>query len=95
MNSNIRERRLRIRRRDDVPHGQARVSPKAMEYLGIKDSVEVVVGGKRKFVFNALALDKVPENEVWCNADEMRELGIADNTIAAVRAPLSVRGVES
>ncbi len=87
-----RERRLRIRRREEVPRGQARLNPKAMECLGIKDKVEVVVGGKKRYIFRALASDSVPENEVWCNADELRELGVADNTIAAVRAPLAVGG---
>jgi len=84
----VRERRLRIRRRDGVPRGQARMNPRAMEYLGIRDRVEVVVGGKKKLLFTVLPLETVPENEVWCNADELRELGVADNTIAAVRAPL-------
>ena len=89
----VRERRLRIRRRDDVPRGQARMNPKAIEYLGIKDRVEVVIGGKKRFTFAVLPSDKVPENEVWCNADELKELGIADNTVAATRAPLSGGGV--
>lgn len=84
-----RERRLRVRRRDEVPRGQARLNPKAMEYLGIKDKVEVVVGGKKRYLFRAFASESVPENEVWCNADELKELGVADNTIAAVRAPLA------
>lgn len=85
-----RERRLRLKRKDAVPRGQARMNPKATEYLEIMDVVEVVVGGKRRFRFRVLALDVVPENEIWCNADELRELGIADNTIAAARAPLEV-----
>jgi hypothetical protein len=51
--------------------------------------VEVVVGGKKRYLFRAFASESVPENEVWCNADELKELGVADNTIAAVRAPLA------
>jgi len=88
----MRERRLRVRRREEVPRGQARMNPKAMEYLGIKDEVELVIGGKRRLVFRAVPFDSVPENEVWCNADELRELGVADNTVAATRAPLSRGG---
>jgi len=80
-----RERRLRLRRRDDVPEGQARMNPKAMEYLGIEDKIEVVVAGKKRYTFRVLPLDQVPENEVWCNADEMRMYGLADRTIATVR----------
>ena len=76
-----------------MPRDQARMNPKAMEYLGITDEVEVVVGGKKRYRFKVLPLDAVPENEVWCNTDQLKELGIADNTIAAVRAPLTQAGV--
>jgi len=87
-----RERRLRIRRREDVPPGQARMNPKAMEYLEITTRVEIAIAGKKRLLFNVLPLDSVPENEVWCNADDLRAEGVSDNTIAAVRAPL--RGEE-
>ena len=83
-----RERRLRIRRRPEVPEGQARMNPKAMEFLGINDTVEIVIAGKKRYRFRVVALDTVPENEVWCNEDQLRALGIADNSIATVRAPL-------
>lgn len=91
----VRERRLRVRRREEVPPGQARMNPRAMDYLGIKDRVEIVIGGKKRLVFRALGLDSVPENEVWCNADELRSRGVADNTVAAVRAPLATTGVRA
>ncbi|MEM1508960.1 MAG: hypothetical protein QXY49_05665 [Thermofilaceae archaeon] len=91
----IKERRLRIRRKDTVPQRQARMNPKAMEYLGIKDKIEVVIGGKKRLIFNVLAFDSVPESEVWCNSDELKDLGVADNTIAAVRAPMAIAGVEA
>jgi len=84
-----RERRLRIRRRPEVPSGQARMNPSAMNYLGITDRVEVVIAGKKRFHFRVLPLETVPENEVWCNEDDLRMYGIADNTVATVRAPLS------
>ncbi len=86
---------MRIRRKDTVPRQQARLNPKAMEYLGIKDKVEIVIGGKKRLIFSALALDSVPESEVWCNSDELKELGVADNTIAAVRAPITIAGVKA
>lgn len=65
------------------------MNPRAMEYLSIKDRVEIVIGGKRRFIFTVLPFERVPENEVWCNADELKELGVADNTIAATRTPLT------
>ncbi len=85
------EKRLRIRRMDEVPPGQARMNPKTMEYLGISDEVEVVIAGKKRLCFKVLSLDSVPENEVWCNTDELRSYGIADYTIATCRAPLEQR----
>jgi len=88
MQERIVEKRLRIRQRDDVDRGIAKLNPKTMEFLGIRDKVEVVIAGKKRLVFQALALDSIPENEVWANADELREHGIADRTIATVRRPL-------
>ncbi len=84
-----RERRLRIRRREDVPPGQARMHPDTMKELNIEDRVEVVIGGKKRLTFTVLGLDAVPRNEVWCNADDLRMFGVADNTIATVRRPLT------
>jgi len=86
----VRERRLRVRRRIDVEEGYAKLNPEIMRELGIVGSVEIVlVGGgsrERKYVFKALPNDSVPRGEVWCNEEEMRRLGVADNSIATVRA---------
>jgi hypothetical protein len=85
-----RERRLRIKRRVDVDEGSAKLNPEVMRELGITDKVEVVlVGGgsrERRYVFKALPNDSVPRGEVWCNEEELRRNGIADNSIATVRA---------
>ncbi len=83
------EKRLRLRQRDDVDRGTAKMNPNTMKYLGIEDEVEVVIAGKKRLRFKVLALDLVPENEVWANAQELRERGIADRTIATVRRPLT------
>jgi len=34
---------------------------------------------------NTMPLPDVPENEVWINTDEMKQLGLSDNSIATVR----------
>lgn len=87
----IRERRLRVRRSNDVEEGKAMLNPQTASELGIVDKVELVlVGGgsrERRYIMSAIANDKVPRGEVWCNAEEMRRYGIADNSIATVRAP--------
>ncbi|BDR92383.1 hypothetical protein [Vulcanisaeta souniana] len=85
-----RERRLRIRRRGDVDEGKVKMHPEVMRELEIRDKAEVVlVGGgsrERKYVFTVIPSDDVPKNEVWCNEEEMRRLGVADMSIATIRA---------
>lgn len=81
-----KERRLRLRRRDEVPEGKAYMNPSMMAELGISSAIEVVIAGKKKLYFQAQPNDKVPPNEVWCNTDELKMQGVADYTIATVRA---------
>ncbi|AKG39182.1 MAG: hypothetical protein ACP5II_05690 [Infirmifilum sp.] len=81
-----KERRLRIRRKDEVPEGKAYMNPSTMAELGITSEIEVVIAGKKKLHFSSQTFDKVPPNEVWCNTDELKTLGVADNTIATIRA---------
>lgn len=82
------EKRLRLRRRPEVPEGTARLNPRAMKYLGITDKVEIVIAGGKRLLLKALAFEQVPENEIWCNEDQLRSSGIADRTIATCRAPI-------
>ncbi len=88
----VKERRLRLRRRDDVIQGYAKMNPKTMEELQIENKIEVVIGGKKKLYFNVMSFEEVPFNEVWCNEDELRVNGIADYTIATVRAMIRKDG---
>ncbi len=84
------EKRLRVRRRTDVDEGKAKINPETIRELQIFDKVEIVVVGggsrERRYVFTVIPSEDVPKNEVWCNEEEMRRYGIADNTIATVRA---------
>ncbi len=82
------ERRLRLRRREEVGRGLAKMNPRMMEELGITTELEVVIAGKKRYRFRVLSDESVPEREVWCNEEELREYGIADNTVATCRAPL-------
>jgi hypothetical protein len=82
--SKVRERRVRLRW-SDVPPTKAKINPKLADELGIGDRLEVAVSGK-KFVFEAIRDEKVPEREVHVNENLMRSHGVSDNTIAAVRA---------
>jgi len=82
--SKVKERRVRLRWSDVNPQ-KAKINPKLADELGIGDKLEVAVSGKR-FVFEAIRDESVPEREVYVNENLMRSHGISDNTIAAVRA---------
>jgi hypothetical protein len=87
--SKVVERRLKLRKRDEVKEGTARINPKTAEFLGITDKLEVVLAGKKRYNFDVVVSDVVPVNEVWLNSEQMKRLGVADNTTATVRRPLA------
>ncbi len=82
----LREKRVRIRYDDDLDEEEARISSRLARELGIKEYLEIVVAGKKRFAFKAIIEDDVEENIVYVNGDLMEEHGIADNSIATVRA---------
>ena len=84
----VPERRLRVRRKDQVKSGRAHINPQTMKELRIGESVEIVLVGKRRFLFKAVADSTVPVKEVWINSEDGRIGGIADNSIATVRRPI-------
>jgi len=79
------EKRVRARRRDDVKKGECKINPKLASTLNISDYMDLIVAGKKRLVLKVILLDSVPENEVWCNLEELREQGIADNSIVTIR----------
>jgi len=83
------ERRLRVRRKDIVKTGKAHINPVTMRDLKITSRVEIVLVGKRRFTFDSVEDAAVPPNEVWINSDDAKANGIADNSIATVRAERS------
>jgi len=83
------ERRLKLRKKDEVKEGTARINPKTAEFLRITDKLEVVLAGKKRYNFDVVMSDAVSMNEVWLNSEQMKRLGIADNTTATVRRPLA------
>jgi hypothetical protein len=79
------EKRLRLRRRDETDKGIGKLNTATMKFLQITDKLEIVVAGKKKAEFKAISLPDIPENEIWANTDELKILGLADNSIATVR----------
>ena len=82
----LKEKRIRIRYDDELDEEEARISARLAKQLGIKDYLEIVVAGKKRFAFRAIIEDGVDENIVYVNGDLMEEHGIADNSIATVRS---------
>ncbi len=83
----IVEKRIRIKYDESLPENTARVSKELAKLIGISenDSIEIVVAGKKKFVFRALIVDDIESNTVYCYPEELRENGVADNSIATIR----------
>jgi len=79
-----------MRRKDDIEPGKAKMNPQMMENLDITDTIEVVVGGKRKCVLKVQGDERVPLREVWASYEELKSLGIADNSIATIRKPIKL-----
>ncbi len=86
MSSKLPERRLRLRRKIDIAPNVARINSKVMQELQIKDKIEVVIAGKRKLTLNVIPVDDIPVNEVHCSETTLQRSGIADNSIATIRA---------
>ena len=83
----IREKRIRIRYNESLPQGVVKISKKLAEMLNIKDGdlVDIVVAGRHKFVYKAVIEEGEGVNEVYCNPEELKERGVADNSIATIR----------
>lgn len=90
MATRLPERRLRLRRKTDVAPNAARMNPKVAQELQIKDKIDIVVAGKKKLELNVIPVDDVPPNEVHCNEATLARSGIADNSIATIRATQEV-----
>lgn len=84
------ERRLRVRRIPEIEPGTARMNPQMMSELQITGEIEVIIAGKRKCILEVKGDEKIPLREVWASAEEMKGLGIADNSIATIRRPLRI-----
>jgi hypothetical protein len=79
------EKRLRLRRRDEVDKGVGKINTQTCKFLQITSRMAIVVAGKKKLELTASPLSDTPENEVWVNTDEMKVQGLSDNSIATVR----------
>ncbi len=83
----LREKRIRIKYDESLPEGAAKIPKDLAKMLGINDGdkIEIVVAGKKKFVFTATIIDETGTNYVYVYPAELEEKGVADNSIATLR----------
>jgi hypothetical protein len=83
------ERRARLRSAEGVEEGVARLAPDVYETLDKPAEVEIVAPGgsshEKKRTFRAVLDEKVPSGEVHVSAEDLRALGVAENTVVTVR----------
>ncbi len=87
----LREKRIRIKYDETLDREKAKINPALAKELGITDLLEIVVAGRHRFVFRAIIDESVEDNRVYVNPELMEENGVADGSIATVRA---YRGTE-
>lgn len=80
-----KEKRLRIKYSENIKEGKAVINEKLAKELDIKDSLEVVVGGKKKLVLAAILSQDTPNDQILVNPLQAKSSGIADNSIATIR----------
>ncbi|MEM0122036.1 MAG: hypothetical protein QXG79_01395 [Saccharolobus sp.] len=80
-----KEKRVKIRKRNDVEKGFALISTKLAKELGITDNLELSVKGKR-LKLKAIIQEGVPDLEIWASPEDLVTLGIEDNSAITVRA---------
>jgi hypothetical protein len=83
------ERRARVRPAGEVEEGVAKLPPDIYEALDKPAEVEIVAPGgsshEKKKAFRAVPDEKVPSGEVHVSAEDLRALGVAENTVVTVR----------
>ena len=83
------ERRAKLRSAEGVEEGVARLAPDVYEALDKPAEVEIVAPGgsshEKKKTFRAVLDEKVPSGEVHVSAEDLRALGVAENTVVTVR----------
>ncbi len=82
----VTEKRIRLKYDYSLKPEEAKVHPTLAKELGIEDKLEIVVAGRHRFVFRAIVDEEAEPNRVHVNPDLMEEHGVADNSIATVRA---------
>ncbi|AAL64074.1 hypothetical protein [Pyrobaculum aerophilum] len=83
------ERRVKIKASEDVEDGVAKLPPDIHDALDKPAEVEIIAPGgsshEKKKVFRVVVSDKIPSGEIYVSPNELRALGVAENTVVTVR----------
>ncbi|MCX8166178.1 MAG: hypothetical protein N3D79_06305 [Acidilobaceae archaeon] len=82
----LREKRIRLKFDNNLDKNLVRINARLARALGIQDKVEIVVAARTRVVLQALVDENVEEERVYVNPAHFVERGVADNSIATVRA---------
>jgi len=80
-----KEKRLRLKLQDNIKEDRIIINEKIAKDLEITDKVEIVVGGKKRLVLNAILSSDISPDQAIINSTQAKINGIADNTIATIR----------
>ena len=83
----VSEKRLRILHDETVKAGELVIHNKLKDDLEIKNKIEIVIA-KKRFTFKVKTKTTIPEDKVYGNPEDLMKIGIQNNSIATVRAPL-------
>lgn len=83
--SGIREKRLRLKYDPNVREGEIKISSVLAREMGVKEYIEITVAGRKRFRLKAIIVDELDANYVSVNPDQMKHLGISDNSICTIR----------
>lgn len=83
----LSEKRIRVRYDESLPEDRLKIHKDLASMLGLKqdDDVELVVAGKKRFVYKVVIVDNIESEVVFCNPNLLVKNGVADNSIATIR----------
>ncbi|MEM1921380.1 MAG: hypothetical protein QW615_01550 [Desulfurococcaceae archaeon] len=83
----IVEKRIRVKYDESLPEKTVKISSELAKILDISkdDYAEIIVAGRKKFIYRVIVDDGLDLNTIYSNPIELRENGVADNSIATIR----------
>lgn len=83
----LTEKRIRIKYEETLPENTVKISSNLAKMLDISkdDYAEIVVAGRKRFIYKVIIEEGLDPNIIYCNPSELSVKGVADNSIATIR----------